>query len=132
MKLFSTLSLMFFCGITLGASTKVGDAMIYVDGNNNSYELVGDSLFYNPVTAKESSSGEYSGGVPSKLLLDPYEKQTILQFVSRLIKDKENLIETRLMGCGTLKRGKKIWYVNMNSSIKYEFEAYLKTVLDFE
>lgn len=123
---------MFFCGITLGASTKVGDAMIYVDGNNNSYELVGDSLFYNPVTAKESSSGEYSGGVPSKLLLDPYEKQTILQFVSRLIKDKENLIETRLMGCGTLKRGKKIWYVNMNSSIKYEFEAYLKTVLDFE
>lgn len=106
--------------------------MIYVDGNNNSYELVGDSLFYNPVTAKESSSGEYSGGVPSKLLLDPYEKQTILQFVSRLIKDKENLIETRLMGCGTLKRGKKIWYVNMNSSIKYEFEAYLKTVLDFE
>jgi hypothetical protein len=103
---------------------------LYVDGNNNEYRISMDSLYYNPITPIESSSGEYSGGNPKQVKITTAEYTQIESIIQAIKKDKPNHSKTRQMGMGTLVFGKKRIYVQMNATLKIELENLLKELLN--
>lgn len=102
----------------------------YVDGNNNSYEIFKDSVSYIPISKENSSSGEYSGGDSKTVAIDEMIFLKIRSEINTLIKSKSEHIETRLMGCGTIIFKKKTYYINMNSSLKENFETMLRQLIE--
>ncbi len=127
-RVVSTRSLLFL-SIALTSMTIQAKSYLYIDGNNNDYEICGDSIIYTPVTAIESSSGEYSGGNQKRVKISTEQFQKIESIIKLILKDKINLIEDRLMGCGTLISGKKTTYINSKSPLKAELEYELKSNL---
>lgn len=101
----------------------------YIDGNNNDYLIQTDSIFYYPVSEKESSSGEYNGGGTKSDKLSGEEFIKIESLIKAIVKDKKNHIDHRLMGCGTLVSGNKSLFIDMNSPLKLDLENYLKECL---
>jgi hypothetical protein len=100
----------------------------YLDGNNNTYEI-GDRLVYIPITPAQSSSGMYSGGEPKSVALDAEHRAAILELFDRIEADRDNVIETRPKGCGTVIRGEHTTFVRSDSSLKLELERLLKSLL---
>jgi hypothetical protein len=101
----------------------------YVDGNNNTYEI-GDRLEYVPITPEQSSSGTYSGGDPKSVALAADERATLIELLERISSDRDNLLETRLMGCGTVIHGETYRFCRASSPLKNELETMLRGLLD--
>ncbi len=128
-KLYSTPAILFFA-FAVSSITLKAKSYTYIDGNNNDYEITSDSIFYSPISPVESSSGEYSGGNPKRAKISEEQFLKIEMMINAILKDKSNLIKTRLMGCGTLIVGKKTTYVSSASSLKAELEKELKSYLN--
>jgi hypothetical protein len=124
-------SIMLFFIFSVGAlSLSAQKHYTYIDGNNNEYQIISDSVFYLPVSPIESSSGEYSGGEPMRKKISPEQFSKIEALIKSLLKDKSNHIKSRNMGCGTLVVGKKTTFIQSSSKLKEELEMTLKICLD--
>lgn len=72
-------------------------SIYYTDQNNNTYSISAKSLVYNPITAKESSSGAYDGGEPATVALTKEQFETMLSSAKALIEDTSKHSEMRRM-----------------------------------
>lgn len=68
------------------------------DGNGNLYEIGPTLLFYKPVTAKQSSSGLYSGGEPAALALTAEMQNALQEAVHKAVVQKSDHISNREKG----------------------------------
>lgn len=124
-KIFFILFSLSLCSATAPKSR----SYIYIDGSNNEYRIKPDSLIYSPITPEESSSGEYSGGAPKQVRINSEQFSRIELIIKSILKDKNKLIDTRLMGCGTLLVGTKTVYIDSDSKLKADLETELNSCL---
>lgn len=68
------------------------------DGNGNLYEIGPTLLFYKPVTAKQSSSGLYSGGEPAALALTGEMHSALRKTIHKALAHKPDHISNREKG----------------------------------
>ncbi len=101
----------------------------YIDGNNNTYEI-GEALEYVPISAAQSSSGTYSGGAPKAVALDAETRAQLIELLDQIAADKDNAIETRPKGCGTVVRGEDRTFTRSSSPLKGELEHRLRSLLE--
>ena len=108
-------------------------SMTYIDGSNNTYTISDGKLSYDPVTKEESSSGEYSGGDPKKVMLKDEEEIQLMHLFDKALEDTDSHIETRTMGCGTIIEKdhdeKTTTYIAMKAEVKINLEEYLRELL---
>ncbi|MBK9190331.1 MAG: hypothetical protein IPM77_01905 [Crocinitomicaceae bacterium] len=128
-KILFLFSVLTFSLFTISMSEGAKKSYLYIDGNNNDYLIKSDSIYFNPVTPNESSSGEYNGGEPKTDKLTPEEFSKIESLIKSMVKDKKNHIDNRLMGCGTLAIGNKSLFIDVNSPLKSDLENYLNSCL---
>ena len=122
--------MIYFLLVSLGGFAAGKTLYSYIDGNNNAYLISQDSLTYDPITPRESSSGTYSGGEPKQVALTVSQFQKIEALIKAIQKDKSLHEPTRQMGFGTLIIGKKSIFLHMNSAQKKELEELLKACLE--
>lgn len=105
----------------------------YADGSGNVYLIKNDSIRYDPVTPRNSSSGTYSGGEPASAPLSADQKKELEQKIDQVFRNKDNVIENRIMTSGQLvvyegeKQKEKI--IVKRSSGLTDFENWLKSLL---
>lgn len=80
----------------------MGIMITYGDGNGNQYRIEQDSIEYNPVKPKFSSSGVYDGGEPVKKTLVPHEVTEIVSIFKKTMTDEASHIEYRVKGSGVI------------------------------
>jgi len=68
------------------------------DGNGNLYEIGPTLLFYKPVSAKQSSSGLYSGGEPAALALTGEMHSALRETIHKALAHKPDHISNREKG----------------------------------
>lgn len=75
----------------------------YADGNGNRYEFNKNSFEYFPVSASESSSGNYDGGqyIKKQPQLEKFYK--IVDLIQSAYEAKADHIQNREMGTGSIK-----------------------------
>lgn len=71
------------------------ESMDYVDTNNNTYHITNDSIYFLPISAIESSTGEYSGGEPWSKKIDNDVRFEIENRLRTHISKKENILKSR-------------------------------------
>lgn len=101
----------------------------YIDGNNNTYTIRPDSIFYKPVTPAESSSGIYSGGEPKAVKLSAEQFAKIEAMIKAIWKDKKIHCDKREMGYGTIVIKKSSIFLSTNDKSKLQLEQELKAVV---
>lgn len=106
--------------------TKAQTTFIYVDGNNNKYEISETSVKYTAVKKKDSSSGEYDGGKDKTTVISDKQWGRIKVMLANLEKDTANHLTSRQMGCGTLEKSGSVFYINAKSMTKKSLEEYLQ------
>ena len=105
----------------------------YSDGNGNQYIIEQDSIEYNPVKPKFSSSGIYNGGdhVKKKITQQQYNK--IASIFKEAIANEASHIKNRvkLSGVITMQEGKvvKSCILGPNSDELNEIEIILKDTI---
>ena len=105
----------------------------YGDQNGNQYIIEQDSIEYNPVKPKFSSSGIYNGGdhVKKKITQQQYNK--IASIIKKAIVNEANHIKNRvkMSGAITIQEGNavKSCILNPNSEELNEIEKILKDVI---
>ena len=105
----------------------------YSDGNGNQYIIEQDSIEFNPVKPKFSSSGIYDGGdyVKKKITQQQYNK--IASIFKKAIANKANHIKNRvkLSGAITMQEGKVVrsCILSPNSDELNEIEKILKDTI---
>ena len=108
----------------------------YIDGSNNVYTIENSTLTYDPVTKEESSSGEYDGVEYKQVTITSEQNEKAEGLFIEAVNNLDCHIETRNMGCGTIKissqSGISIVYIGMNSEEKKNLESYLTTRYDEE
>ncbi len=109
--------------------TKAQTTFVYIDGNNNKYEITETSIKYTAVKKKDSSSGEYDGGKDKSITIGEKQWGRLKVMLANLEKDTANHLKNREMGCGTLEKEGTTFYINMNSLTKKSLEDYLKKAL---
>lgn len=119
--------------LVLLSTTIFAQNYAYLDGSANKYELIGDSLEYNPVRPENSSSGEYSGGEYKKVIVTAEEKKALKTVFEKAIKAKDEQQENRAMMTGMVIREKKkkskTIILKSNSIVKKEIEELLTKVI---
>ena len=105
----------------------------YADGNGNTYRLMDLSLKYNPIQAKDSSSGTYSGGEKKEVVVTQANREKLMLLFQKAIDNKSIHNAKRTMGSGTIyfQKGeefKKIFLL-MRAKEKREIESFLKDLL---
>jgi hypothetical protein len=76
--------------ILIGFSMDAQTIYRYYDGSANGYLVSKDSLTYDPVTPKESSTGTYSGGEPKSIVITAREFGTLAELFEKAIDHKES------------------------------------------
>lgn len=105
----------------------------YADGNGNVYLIRNDSIYYEPITAANSSSGMYSGGKAATAKLSAEEKSLLEDRIKKVFKDTDRVIQQRVMTSGQLmvyegeKQKEKI--IVERSDELDDFEKWLKQLL---
>jgi hypothetical protein len=87
--------------------------ILFVDGNANRYEIKRSSLYYDPVTVIESSSGIYSGGPEKRITYSLEHFMEIYFMIEALREEKELIIQERVMGSGFFKIS-NLWTRRLN------------------
>jgi len=135
MKVILAISLsLFLISFSNYTSPKAKMEIKYTDGNNNHFHLLKNKLTYSPVKKENSSSGTYEGKTKSDTTIKPTSQEiSYIQTIAQLlIDDKRNIIEKRLMGCGTLtvisKQDTNTYFISSKSIMKREFEGYLNNL----
>ncbi|MDF1694540.1 MAG: hypothetical protein P1U56_01825 [Saprospiraceae bacterium] len=103
----------------------------FTDGSGNRYKLQDSELTYSPMTAKNSSSGIYSGGEPFTKTLGKGELIKLIDVYERAFWSEEDQTGQRSMGSGTLIKilGEEYQriYIKMRSPSLKTINAILKT-----
>ena len=105
----------------------------YADGSGNLYVISNKTIHYKPITTKESSSGEYSGG--NETIIDITESifTEIKSLIEKAINNKAIHIENRVMMSGLIvivnKNDKKTIIIKPNCLEQSEIESYLHKIL---
>ncbi len=105
----------------------------YGDGNGNQYIIEQDTIEYNPIKPKFSSSGIYDGGdyVKKKITQQQYNK--IASIFNEAIANEASHIKNRvkLSGVITMQEGKvvKSCILSPNSEELNEIEKILKVII---
>ena len=105
----------------------------YGDGNGNQYIIEQDSIEYNPVRPKFSSSGIYNGGdhVKKKITQQQYKK--IASIFKEAIANEASHIKNRvkMSGAITIREGKvvKSCILSPNSEKLNDIEKILKDII---
>lgn len=110
--------------------SKKSSEYLYIDGNNNKYEISPSLLNYVPVEQKNSSSGEYSGGVAMSVILTEIQFSEIEKFIESILKDKAYLEDNREMGFGTISIGNKTKFIHRDSPLLQKLNVHLKSLLE--
>jgi len=109
------------------------DYFEYADGSGNLFKVKDNLLIYEPVEAKNSSSGLYSGGQYSELALIDSEYESLLKTALALAQSSESHEIKRMKGTGLLRLfwGKQslVVILKFHEKIKDEFENMLKSKL---
>ena len=77
----------------------------YGDGNGNQYIIEQDSIEYNPVKPKFSSSGIYNGGDHVKKLITQQQYNKITSIFKKAIANKASHIKNRVKMSGVITIG---------------------------
>ena len=104
----------------------------YGDGNGNQYIIEQDSIEYNPVKPKFSSSGIYDGGDHMKKKITKQQYNKIASIFKEVIANKANHIKNRVKMSGviTIQEGNavKSCILSPNSEELNEIERILKDI----
>ena len=113
----------------------MGTIINFGDGNGNQYIIKRDSIEYNPVKPKFSSSGIYNGGEPVKKTLIAREFDKLISIFKNAMVDEENHVKNRVKGSGAITiRDKDIMtscILSPNSEKLNEIERILKDILKY-
>ena len=105
----------------------------YGDGNGNQYIIEQESIEYNPVKPKFSSSGIYDGGDHVKKNITQQQYNKIASIIKEAITNEESHIKNRvkLSGVITMQEGKvvKSCILSPNSEELREIEKILKDTI---
>ena len=105
----------------------------YGDGNGNQYIIEQDSIEYNPVKPKLSSSGIYDGGDHVKKKITQHQYDKIASIFKEAITNKASHIKNRvkMSGAITIQDGNavKSCILNPNSEELKEIEKILKDII---
>ena len=105
----------------------------YGDGNGNQYIIEQESIEYNPVKPKFSSSGIYDGGDHVKKKITQHQYDKIALIINEAIANKANHIKNRVKMSGviTIREGNavKSCILNPNSEEMNEIEKILKDII---
>ncbi len=120
----------------MSCEDKKMEKIIYADGSNNSYIITmgeKNQLKYNPMTAKMSSSGSYSGGDPKSINISSDELAKIKDLILKAVKNKDAHIKNRMMTSGQIsiynKEKVESYILAPSSKEKMEIEELLKKIL---
>lgn len=99
---YSTLLILFLTVLFCNCKTTQNMTYQYADGSGNAYIINNKAIHYKPITAKESSSGEYSGGdeVIINITEDVFNEIKIM--LEKAILNKSIHIENRIMMSGLI------------------------------
>ena len=106
----------------------------YGDGNGNQYVIEQDSIEFNPIKPKFSSSGIYDGGdyVKKKITQQQYHK--IASIFNKAMANKSSHIKNRVKMSGVITiqggKGVKSCILSSNSEEMNEIEKILKTIIE--
>ena len=105
----------------------------YGDGNGNQYIIEQDTIEYNPIKPKFSSSGIYDGGDYVKKKITQQQYNEIASIFKKAIGNKASHIKNRvkLSGVITMQEGKvvKSCILSPNSEELNEIESILKDTI---
>ena len=105
----------------------------YGDGNGNQYIIEQDSIEYNPVKPKFSSSGIYDGGDHIKKKITQHQYDKIALIFKEAIANEASHIKNRvkMSGAITIQEGNavKSCILNPNSEELNEIEKILKDII---
>ncbi len=107
--------------------------ILFVDGNANRYEIKRSSLFYDPVTVVESSSGIYSGGTEKTISYSLEHFMKIYFMIEAMRGEKELIIQERVMGSGFFKlkfKDKEIEFIIADCTPLKDFQKSLNDMID--
>ncbi len=112
---------------------KPADMYFYLDQNNNSYTISPTKIKYNPVSAKNSSSGVYSGGRNATVTITTEQFNSIAQLAEELLQNKEHHATKREMLTAVLSvelDSLVIKKILKKSKTRTEFETSLQQILN--
>ena len=105
----------------------------YCDGNGNQYIIEQESIEYNPVKPKFSSSGIYDGGEHMKKKITPQQYDKIASIFKKAIANEASHIKNRVKMSGviTMQEGKgvKSCILSPDSKELNEIEKILKDTI---
>jgi hypothetical protein len=105
----------------------------YGDGNGNQYIIEQDSIEYNPIKPKFSSSGIYDGGDHVKKKITPHQYNKIVTTFKDAIANTASHIKNRVKMSGviTIQEGNSVksFKLSPNSEELNEIEIILKDII---
>jgi len=105
----------------------------YRDGSGNRYLLTEDTLDYQPVKARQSSSGLYSGGEPQQIKLSEADREQLIALLKKAADDPAAQLDRREMGTGQIfirkNEGAGSFIIKRNSPHREAIESFLKKLL---
>lgn len=104
----------------------------YIDINNNSYKVLKTQLQYTPITSKESSSGNYDGGIAKIISLNDSKFTTLTTYFESLKLQKETHQLERSHMTSLLKISSKTeqqQFILSQSDILKQLENYFQELL---
>ena len=99
---YSTLLILIFSIIFCNCKTSQNMTYQYADGSGNAYIINTKTIQYKPIKAKESSSGEYSGGNDAIINITEENFKEIQIILEKAIHNKAIHIENRVMMSGLI------------------------------
>ena len=101
----------------------------FIDGNANAYVITNTQVVYKPVTKLQSSSGEYSGGKPQTIPIEPYVFFAVQEIANSIVSNTNIHIEDRVKGSGVITINNQTTLFDGNSNMYKEINRLLKDIL---
>jgi len=103
----------------------------YIDGSGNTYYITRDTIQFNPITAKYSSSGFYDGGKTTKVILNQEQFEMIEVILQQVEQNTSDHILNRTKGSGKihLYKKNKHFILAYKTSSQKELEALLDKII---
>jgi hypothetical protein len=129
--------LLFIFSIQISSKTLKKNPMseyIFIDRNGNTYTLRKNTIYYEPISMIESSSGFYDGGVSNKKKLNYSQSRKILYYFKKLLSDTDNHITNRVKGSYMIvqknKNNRIVYNISSLSKNADETEITLRKILN--
>jgi hypothetical protein len=103
----------------------------YIDGSGNAYYITKELIQYDPITAKNSSSGFYDGGKAAKIVLSSEQFETIELIIQQVRQNDSDHILSRVKGSGQIRLHyeNEHFILGYNTTSKKDLEVILKKIV---